>query len=185
MDFYMGESPIHFKSNIQICLLRIACLSCLFLAMEVKKHAPYHNIWLATTGGQAEYERHASKEAKQCSIRHQFCDVQRQSIRDKVSLIFLMWFCKAVLDATWYCMGTINNIADRFQVVKHVLGNTFYMDIFLIAAWELCRNAVIFDNQHGTLQLWIRRFREEIYLQSWRLREDKRLLFIHCLDSVL
>lgn len=60
------------------------------------------------------------------------------------------------------------NVTDRIQVVKHVLGNPFYMDVFFIAALELWKlwNVVIFDNQHGTHQIWIECFEEQVHLQS-------------------
>ncbi|KAF8690255.1 hypothetical protein HU200_041324 [Digitaria exilis] len=90
-----------------------------------------------------------------------------------------------------HCWSLINfhwtdnpNIHDRIVTTKQGSTNPFFKDIALIAAseiWKL-RNAVIFDDQRATHQrathqIWTRRFRDQMILQSWRFREDKRLLF--------
>lgn len=72
-------------------------------------------------------------------------------------------------------------------MAKQATDIDFFMNIFLISAWEpwKLQNAIIFDAEQGSLQLWIRRFREQIHLQSWQIREDTHFLFIQCLETVL
>ncbi|KAF8697237.1 hypothetical protein HU200_036102 [Digitaria exilis] len=60
------------------------------------------------------------------------------------------------------------------------------MDIFLIEAWEIwkLRNAIIFDGERCTHQIWLRRLRGQILLQSGRFTEDKRVLFLQWLETI-
>ena len=62
----------------------------------------------------------------------------------------------------------------------------FFMDFFIMAAWEIwnIRNSKIFDNGSPSLQLWVRRFKEQGFLQLVRVKEDLCLAFIQFLETV-
>ncbi|KAF8660525.1 hypothetical protein HU200_057627 [Digitaria exilis] len=79
------------------------------------------------------------------------------------------------------------NIHDRIVTTRQGSSNPFFIDIALIAAWEIWKlhNAVIFYGQRATHQIWTRRFRDQMILQSWRFSEDKRLLLLQWLETVL
>ena len=62
---------------------------------------------------------------------------------------------------------------------------TFFMEIFLIAAWEIwkLRNAVIFDGIRPTFYLWTVRFRDQVQLQLLRFNHDRDILVRAWLSS--
>ena len=77
-----------------------------------------------------------------------------------------------------------DNIAD---LVLHNLvtsGIPFFMEIFIIAAWEIwnLRNSKIFDQGSPTVHLWTRKFRDQVHLQLVR---DQHLFVTQWLESIL
>ena len=62
---------------------------------------------------------------------------------------------------------------------------TFFMEIFLIAAWEIgkLRNAVIFVGIRPTFYLWTVRFRDQVQLQLLRFNHDRDILVRAWLSS--
>lgn len=113
------------------------------------------------------------------------CDHDQRETRDH-----LLFYCEFATQ----CWGLLNinwadnpRIHDRITAARQDANNEFFMDIFQIGAWEIwkLRNAVIFDAEQGSFQAWKRRVREQFHLQSLRFREDKRLLFIQWLETIL
>ena len=91
--------------------------------------------------------------------------------------------CWSKLGFTWDMARTLS---DRLLHELHRMGLSFFMEIFVFAAWELwnLRNSKIFDNGTPTLHLWLKKFRDQVYLQLVRVREDKRLSIIQWLESI-
>ena len=54
-------------------------------------------------------------------------------------------------------------------------GIPFFMEIFIIAAWEIwnLRNSKNFDHGSPTVHLWTWPFKDQVYLQLVRVREDQ------------
>jgi len=65
-------------------------------------------------------------------------------------------------------------------------GIPFFMENFLIAAWELwkIRNRQVFDGVHAAFSRWLRNFNDEAALQSHRLKDDDRRLVCLWLDAL-
>ena len=78
------------------------------------------------------------------------------------------------------------SICDRILSAIHNHSLPLFMEIFMIAAWELwnLRNSKIFDNGTPTLHIWLKKFRYQVYLQLVRVREDKRLSIILWLEAI-
>jgi len=58
------------------------------------------------------------------------------------------------------------------------------METFIIAAWHIWkqRNNFIFDRDRPSFSSWKNLFSEEAKLQAFRMRDDKRVAFLLCLD---
>ena len=58
----------------------------------------------------------------------------------------------------------------RISQARSIFQHDFYMEAFLIGAWELwkIRNAVIFDNARPSVHLWSVKFREQLLLHLVR-----------------
>ncbi|RCV39187.1 hypothetical protein SETIT_8G203500v2 [Setaria italica] len=91
--------------------------------------------------------------------------------------------CWSVLHMVW----AGHDIHEKINSARQVLDHRLFMEIFIIAAWELwkMRNAIIFEAAHPNQRLWIVRFKEQVSLQMLRLREDRRLVFIQWLQTIL
>ena len=66
-------------------------------------------------------------------------------------------------------------------------GIPFFMEIFIIAAWEIwnLRNSKIFDHGSPTVHVWTWPFKDQVYLQLVRVREDQGACIIQWLESML
>ena len=110
-----------------------------------------------------------------------------QAIEDISHLFF---DCPFAL-ACWQKLGiTWNNTNDTIARIVHgraSLGLPFFMEIFIIAAWEIwnLRNGKIFEGKPVNLQLWIVRFKDQVLLQLHRIREELRPLVLQWLSSVM
>jgi hypothetical protein len=62
--------------------------------------------------------------------------------------------------------------------------NPFFMETFIIVAWHIWkqRNNFIFDRGRPSFSSWKNLFCEEAKLQAFRMRDDKRVAFLLCLD---
>ena len=78
------------------------------------------------------------------------------------------------------------DIHARIMTARQASSYSFFMEIFLIAAWEIwkLRNAIIFDAARGSLNLWIVRFKEQVLLQSVRFSHDKEALVKSWISSL-
>jgi len=110
-----------------------------------------------------------------------------QAIEDISHLFF---DCPFAL-ACWQKLGiTWNNTNDTIARIVHgraSWGLPFFMEIFIIAAWEIwnLRNGKIFEGKPVNLQLWIVRFKDQVLLQLHRIREELRPLVLQWLSSVI
>lgn len=77
-------------------------------------------------------------------------------------------------------------IHKRIERTKPLAGIPFFMEIFLIAAWELwkIRNRLVFDGVQATFSRWLRNFKDEAALQSHRIKDVDRNVVILWLDSL-
>ncbi|KAJ1282431.1 hypothetical protein BS78_03G051100 [Paspalum vaginatum] len=75
---------------------------------------------------------------------------------------------------------------DRILHARSVSRLPFFMEICIIAMWELwkLRNRKIFDGQAASFGLWLLRFKEEIRLQSLRLKEALKPAISSWVDSL-
>ena len=90
--------------------------------------------------------------------------------------------CSAKIHIQW---DLALDIHDRILQARHVSPHSFFMEVFLIAAWELwkLRNAIIFDGARCSFNLWIMRFKDQVQLQSLRFRHEKKVLVNNWISS--
>ena len=60
------------------------------------------------------------------------------------------------------------------------------MEIFVSATWKIwnLRSSKIFDKGSRTIHLLVKKFKDQVYLQLVRVRQDKRLSIIQWLESI-
>jgi hypothetical protein len=77
-------------------------------------------------------------------------------------------------------------IHKRIERTKHLSGRPFFMETFLIAAWEIwkIRNRLVFDGVQASFNRWVRNFKEEASLQSLRIKEADRAAVLLWLDAL-
>jgi hypothetical protein len=58
---------------------------------------------------------------------------------------------------------TESDIHRRIELSRQIAGLPFFMEIFLIAAWEIwkIRNRLVFDGIPGAFVRWVHNFKEE------------------------
>jgi hypothetical protein len=63
----------------------------------------------------------------------------------------------------------------------------FFMEIFIIAAWQIWkqRNNFIFDRGRPSFDSWKSSFFEEASLQAHRFSEQKRPEYLLCIDALV
>jgi hypothetical protein len=92
--------------------------------------------------------------------------------------------------ACWSKLGISWNmsikVCDRVVAAASSNNVNFFMEIFIIAAWEIwnLRNSIIFDNGVASIQRWVRRFKAQGYLHLVRVKEDKHASFISFFETV-
>jgi hypothetical protein len=95
----------------------------------------------------------------------------------------LFFSCPFALSC-WAKLGFVWNLdvdtRDRVLEAARINASEFFMEVFLIAAWEIwnLRNSVIFDNDVASVASWVRKFKSQGYLQLVRVQEDKQASFI-------
>jgi hypothetical protein len=74
--------------------------------------------------------------------------------------------CWALISLSWEDNLDIHG---KVALARSLFLQPFFMEIFLVAAWELwkLRNAIIFEREHVSLQTWVRNFKKQLALQSW------------------
>ena len=78
-------------------------------------------------------------------------------------------------------------ICDRILSAIHNHSLPLFMEIFMIAAWELwnLRNSKIFDNGRATRSLWMHNFKAQAHLQLLRVREIDKPAIVQWLDTLV
>jgi len=91
--------------------------------------------------------------------------------------------CWDKLCINWVIDGAIHR---RIERTRQVAGLPFFMEIFLLAAWELwkIRNRLVFDGVQACFHRWLHNFKEEAALQSCRVKDSDRALILLWLDSL-
>ena len=91
--------------------------------------------------------------------------------------------CWQNLDIQWM---NANDIYDRILLTASNTGIPFFMEIFLVASWEIwnMRNSRIFYNGRPTFRLWLTNFKQQAYLQLLRVREIDRPPIVQWLESL-
>jgi hypothetical protein len=59
------------------------------------------------------------------------------------------------------------DICDRILEAHRLSSSDFFMEILVMASWEIwkLRNSIIFDNGVASLAMWRRNFRAQVHLQ--------------------
>jgi hypothetical protein len=78
------------------------------------------------------------------------------------------------------------NIYDKVLEAERQSSHPFFMEIVMIALWEIwnLRNFKFFDGGAPSIRLWVRKFRDQGYLQLVRVREDQCAAFILFLETI-
>lgn len=111
------------------------------------------------------------------------------SRRESESIEHLFFECDFAVSC-WNRLGIIwapeDNFTRRFEQTRDQAGLPFFMEIFLLAAWELWKvqNRQVFDGVQATFDSWLFNFKTEARLQAHRFHEDKRLIFNLWLDNL-
>ena len=101
-------------------------------------------------------------------------------------LFFQCRFPKQCWDKLGVSWVTEDDLSKRIERSRQMAGLPFFMEIFLIAAWELwkIRNRLVFDSIQATFSRWLQNFKEEASLQSYRLKDSDRVLVCLWLDAL-
>jgi hypothetical protein len=101
-------------------------------------------------------------------------------------LFFECAFAKRCWDKLRIVWISEDDIHRRILITRQQAGIPFFVEIFLLAAWELwkLRNMTVFDGVQATFARWIRNFKDEAALQSHRLGQDDRRLACLWLDAL-
>ncbi|PWZ53651.1 hypothetical protein Zm00014a_004064 [Zea mays] len=72
-----------------------------------------------------------------------------------------------------------------FQQAKDLHDSPFFMEVFIIAAWQIWkqRNNFIFDRERPSFIGWKKEFRAEALLQANRFSEENSTLFSSLVNS--
>jgi hypothetical protein len=108
------------------------------------------------------------------------------SVEDLDHLFFTCPFATACWSKLGYQWDMTQPLCARVLLELSRLRLPFCMEIFVFAAWEIwnLRNSKIFDDGVPTLRLWMKKVREQVYLQLVGVREDKRSTIIRWLESI-
>lgn len=88
-------------------------------------------------------------------------------------LFFDCCFAKRCWDKLGINWVIESDIHKRIERNRQLAGLPFFMEIFLIAAWELwkIRNRLIFDGIQVCFHRWLRNFKDEASLRSLRIKK--------------
>jgi hypothetical protein len=101
-------------------------------------------------------------------------------------LFFECSFAKRCWDKIGINWVNDSEIHRRIERSKHLAGLPFFMEIFLIAAWELWKigNRLVFDGVQASFNRWLHNFKDEVVLQSHRIKEADRVIILLWLDAL-
>ncbi|KAJ1275487.1 hypothetical protein BS78_05G139300 [Paspalum vaginatum] len=92
-----------------------------------------------------------------------------------------------------HCWDTLNiqwnmnlHIHDRILQARHSSALPFFMEICIITMWEIWKlwNRKVFDGHQVSGTIWITRFKDEVRLQSLRLKETQRVAIFSWLNQL-
>ena len=115
------------------------------------------------------------------------CVLCTEGIEESIEhLFFSCEFARKVWDKLGISWTAEIDIHYKIIHTRRQNGIPFFMEIFLIAAWELwkIRNRQVFDGVHAAFSRWLRNFKDEAALQSHRLKDDDRRLVCLWLDAL-
>jgi len=102
-----------------------------------------------------------------------------------------LFFSCPFATACWNKLG-INwsntlGLCDRLLAARQSHALPFFLEIFLIASWELwnLRNAKKNCSASPTLQQWLHNFKQQAHLQLLRVREIDRPTIAQWIDSIM
>lgn len=101
-------------------------------------------------------------------------------------LFFNCEFAKKCWDKLGIVWSLEADIHIKIMKTRQQIGLPFFIEIFLIAAWELwkIRNRLVFDGLQATFARWLRNFKDKVSLQSHHLGDDDRSLACCWFDSL-
>ena len=103
--------------------------------------------------------------------------------------IYHLFFTCPFVVYCWNILGFIwdNNLslADRILQARQVHNLPFFIEAFLIAAWDIwkLRNDRVFDRREPNHARWLSNFRNRCSLQSVRFKADLQSAFFFWLDA--
>ncbi|KAK3150220.1 hypothetical protein QOZ80_3AG0230400 [Eleusine coracana subsp. coracana] len=80
------------------------------------------------------------------------------------------------------------NFFDMMSQAKRAFGGKFFMEIFMIGAWQIWkqRNNLIFNRSNPSLQSWLFLFKQEAQLQAHRINKElDRHSFLAVINSLV
>jgi hypothetical protein len=116
-----------------------------------------------------------------------YCVLCNEGIKETIEhLFFECDFAKRCWSKLGINWTPDNDIHRRIEYTRQQSGYPFFMELFLIASWELwkVRNRLVFDGIQATFSLWLRNFKNEASLQAHRLGVDDRLAVCLWLDAL-
>ncbi|KAF8689321.1 hypothetical protein HU200_042118 [Digitaria exilis] len=80
-----------------------------------------------------------------------------------------------------------HDLHDKIQRTKDAMLLPFFMEIFVIAVWELWNlpNGIIFEGHTATISLWTVKFKDQITRHLHRVRDDFKPIIIEWLTTIL
>ncbi|KAJ1254632.1 hypothetical protein BS78_K021700, partial [Paspalum vaginatum] len=91
--------------------------------------------------------------------------------------------CCQVLNIQW---NHSLSIKDRILHANTTSGLPYFIEVCVLAMWELwkMRNRKIFEGHTASVNLWVVRFKEQVRLQSVRIKEAHRPAVLSWINSL-
>ena len=173
-------------ATIQVCLCNLAATHSLFLQLE-NTLVPAHLFFI--------FFFSAQNKSAFCSSQQQSASWNLQDLKEKWGGLQARG-AKLNTTARRYAMHAYCCL---FRMISHVqmrqmtesakqsYNNNFFMEIFIIAAWQIWkqRNGLIFENRPASLNSWRRSFKDECTNQAVRFKVTQKNIFLTWVNSSL
>ncbi|KAJ1270484.1 hypothetical protein BS78_06G055300, partial [Paspalum vaginatum] len=111
------------------------------------------------------------------------------SSHDEEDIYHLFFSCPFAVRC-WLSLGIhwdiLLDIHERLLQARSTSRLPFFLEICIIGMWELWKlhNRKVFEGQATSLGLWMLRFKDEVWLQSLRLKEALKPVIFSWIDSL-
>jgi hypothetical protein len=77
-------------------------------------------------------------------------------------------------------------LSEMFANARGIFRKPFFFEVFATATWNLWkqRNAFIFDNVTPSIRAWSFSFKRDLFLLSYRMKDDQKNPLLSWLDAV-